>query len=151
MTDPPPFVDLLDPASFASSVPHDYFAWLRENEPVHWNPGRPRRERAPGVIDPEQRGFWVLTRHRDVAAVSKDHELFSSGRGTALNADLHPHELPMFQQQMIHMDPPRHTQLRNLINQGFKPRTIQRMEARIRESAREIVDKVAAKGAERAG
>ena len=141
----PPLVDLLDAATFEKEVPHATFAWLREHEPVHWNPGRPETERAPGIIDPEQRGFWVLTRHEHVVAVSKQSDLFSSARGTALNADLRPHELPMFQQQMLHMDPPRHTQLRNLINQGFKPRTIQRLEKRIAEVAREIFDRVESK------
>jgi len=139
-------MDLLDAAIFEEAVPHEYFRWLREHEPVHWNPGRPERERAPGIIDPEQRGFWVVTRHADVAAVSKSWELFSSARGTALNSDLRPHELPLFQQQMIHMDPPRHTQLRNLINRGFKPSTIAKLDERIRCLAREIIDQVAPKG-----
>ncbi len=67
-----PRVNLLDPATFEPGVPHEYFAWLRENEPVHWNPGRPGREIMPGIMEPEQRGFWVLTRHEDVVAVSKD-------------------------------------------------------------------------------
>ena len=31
-------VDLFDSATFEREVPHDYFAWLRENEPVHWQP-----------------------------------------------------------------------------------------------------------------
>ncbi len=31
-------VDLFDSARFEREVPHDYFAWLRENEPVRWQP-----------------------------------------------------------------------------------------------------------------
>jgi len=137
---------LLEPETFAQGVPHDLFKRLRDSSPVHWNPGRPSRERAVGIVEPEQRGFWVLTRHADVTAVSKDSELFSSERGTAINADMRPEDLLMFQQQMIHMDPPRHTRLRASINDFFKPRTIQRLDSRIRELAREILDAVADRG-----
>ena len=114
-------VSLLEPETFEEGAPHALFDWLRENEPVHWNPGRPERERAVGMIEPEQRGFWVLTRHADVVAVSRNQELFSSERGTAINADMREQDLHMFRQQMIHMDPPRHTQLRGAINDFFKP------------------------------
>ena len=143
---PPEIPSLLEPATFASGVPHDLFKQLRDEAPVHWNPGRPSRERAVGVVEPEQRGFWVLTRHADVVAVSKDSDLFSSARGTAINADMRPEDLSMFQQQMIHMDPPRHTQLRASINDFFKPRTIQKLDARTRELTREILDAVVARG-----
>ncbi|MAI26663.1 MAG: cytochrome P450 [Myxococcota bacterium] len=139
-------VSLLEPETFEEGAPHALFDWLRENEPVHWNPGRPERERAVGMIEPEQRGFWVLTRHADVVAVSRNQELFSSERGTAINADMREQDLHMFRQQMIHMDPPRHTQLRGAINDFFKPRTIKRMDANVRELTREIVDAVAVKG-----
>ncbi len=144
---PPEIPSLLEPETFANGVPHDLFKHLREKAPVHWNPGRPSRERAVGVVEPEQRGFWVLTRHADVSLVSKDSELFSSERGTAINADMRPQDLLMFQQQMIHMDPPRHTRVRASINDFFKPRTIAKLEARTRDLTREILDKVVGRGA----
>jgi len=143
---PPAIPSLLEPATFARGVPHDLFKRLRDESPVHWNPGRPSRERAVGLVEPEQRGFWVLTRHADVVNVSKNSELFSSERGTAINADMRPEDLLMFQQQMIHMDPPRHTRLRASINDFFKPRTIQKLDRRIRELTREILNAVAARG-----
>ncbi|MEE3327415.1 MAG: cytochrome P450 [Myxococcota bacterium] len=142
----PDLVSLLEPEAFEKGVPHPLFDWLREHEPVHWNPGRPERERAVGIVEPEQRGFWVLTRHADVVAVSRDQELFSSERGTAINADMREQDLQMFRQQMIHMDPPRHTRLRGTINDFFKPRTIKRMDDHVRALTREIVDSVAVKG-----
>jgi cholest-4-en-3-one 26-monooxygenase len=142
-----PQIDLFDAATFERGVPHEYFAWLQEYSPVHWHPGRPGRgQLAPGRIEIDQRGFWVLTRYAHVLAVSKDPELFSSERGSCLNADLVEADLRMMQQQLIHMDPPRHTQLRKLVSRGFTPRTIGRLEVRVRELAREIVDKVADKG-----
>ncbi|MDE0886496.1 MAG: cytochrome P450, partial [Myxococcota bacterium] len=131
---------------FADGVPHDVFKRLRDECPVYWNPGRPARERAVGIVEPEQRGFWVVTRHADVTAVSKNSELFSSERGTAINADMRPQDLDMFRQQMIHMDPPRHIALRSSINDFFKPKTIRKLDGRVRELTREILDGVAKRG-----
>jgi len=97
-------------------------------------------------VEPYQRGFWAVTRYEDVVHVSKSHGLFSSERGSAVNADMPEMELQLIRQQMIHMDPPRHTTLRKLVNRGFTPRMIARMEPHVRDLAREIVDKVAPKG-----
>jgi cholest-4-en-3-one 26-monooxygenase len=139
-------VDLLDPKTFEAEVPHAFYARLRAQPGLHWNPGRPGRELMPGRVEPEQRGFWVVTRYEDVVAVSRDHALFSSERGSCANADMPAEELALFQQQLIHMDPPRHTKLRKLVNRGFTPRMIARLEPRVRDHARAIVDKVARKG-----
>lgn len=122
-------VDLLDPSVFAAGVPHEYFAALRQSEPVHW-----------------QDGMWVVTRHADCVAVSRDPETFSSGVGTALIQDLPPDELAFMQQQMIHMDDPAHARLRSIVSAGFTPRMIRRLEEHVQELAVAIVDGVAGKG-----
>jgi len=140
-----PSVDLLDPRTFESGVPQQFFAWLRENAPIHWHEGRPGRELFPGRIEPDQRGFWAVTRHADVVEVSRSHGLFSSERGSSIIADMPEVELAMIRQQLIHMDPPRHSKLRNLVNRGFTPRMIGRMEPHVRELAREIVDRLEGK------
>jgi cholest-4-en-3-one 26-monooxygenase len=126
-------------------VPHAFYAWLREHAPVYWHEGRPGRELFPGRVEPDQRGFWAVTRHADVVEVSRNHALFSSERGSAVIADMPEIELAMIRQQLIHMDPPRHSKLRNLVNRGFTPRMIGRMEPHVRELAREIVDALAGK------
>jgi cholest-4-en-3-one 26-monooxygenase len=126
-------------------VPHPFYAWLREHAPVYWHEGRPGRELFPGRVEPDQRGFWAVTRHADVVEVSRNHALFSSERGSAVIADMPEIELGMIRQQLIHMDPPRHSKLRNLVNRGFTPRMIGRMEPHVRELAREIVDKLEGK------
>ena len=42
------------------------------------------------------------------------------------------------------LDPPRHTAIRLLVDKGFKPRTIARLEADLRERTRRILDQVGA-------
>jgi cholest-4-en-3-one 26-monooxygenase len=47
---------------------------------------------------------------------------------------------------MLNMDPPMHTRYRLLVNKGFTPRMVGRLEDRVRVLAGEIVDAVAGKG-----
>ena len=54
--------------------------------------------------------------------------------------------LAMQQQMMLNMDPPTHTRYRLLINKGFTPRMVKRLEDGMRERATRIVDAVAEKG-----
>jgi len=139
-------VDLFAASTFEAGPPHAFFARLRAQPGLHWIAGRPGRELIPGRTEPYQNGFWVAARYDDVVAVSRDHACFSSERGSAVNADMPPEELALFRQQLIHMDPPRHTKLRKLVNRGFTPRMIAKLESRVRDHAREIVGKVARKG-----
>ena len=59
-------IALLDPQSFVGGQPHDQFEWLREHEPIHRHP------------EPDGPGYWALTRHEDVRAVSRNHAVFSN-------------------------------------------------------------------------
>jgi cholest-4-en-3-one 26-monooxygenase len=52
----------------------------------------------------------------------------------------------MQRQMMLMMDPPKHTKLRLLVNKGFTPRMIGKLEDHIRDVTRSIVDAVAARG-----
>lgn len=47
---------------------------------------------------------------------------------------------------MVNMDPPAHTRLRAIVNKGFTPRMVGRLEARIREFCDEIVTRALDKG-----
>jgi cholest-4-en-3-one 26-monooxygenase len=125
---------LADPATFVAGVPHERYAWLRANDPVHAEP------------DPDGGTYWAVTRYADVVTVSRDPAVFSSGERTALLIDLPPEELQFMKQQMIHMDDPQHARLRALVSAGFTPRMIRRLETHVAELAVSIVDAVAAKG-----
>ena len=73
-------IDLSDPKTFASGVPHEYFRVLREEAPLHWQDECEIPVFLPGP------GYWALTRYEDIVFVSKHPEIFSSAAGSsALN------------------------------------------------------------------
>ena len=127
-------VDLADPRTFVPAVPHEYFEWLRREDPLHWHD------------EPHGPGFWVLTRYADVVAVNRDAHTFSSHRGGALLPTMEPEQLAQQQLMMLNMDPPQHTRLRKLVNKGFTPRMVSALEPHIREVANQIIDQVIEKG-----
>jgi cholest-4-en-3-one 26-monooxygenase len=141
-------VDLSTSETFERGIPHEYFSWLRENEPVHWQTP-PKTQISPGnaeLFDTEQRGFWAVSRHSDVIKVSLDQELFSSELGGSLVQDLDEERLAQMRLWMINQDAPGHTKLRKLVNKGFTKRMIEQMDLHVRNLTKEILDKVARKG-----
>jgi cytochrome P450 len=130
----PPEVDLLDAETFRDGAPHAHFRRLRAEAPVCWHAER------------EGPGFWALSRHADVVRVSRDHETFSSWAGGVMTPDFDPAGLAVNRMMLLNMDPPAHTKLRNLVNRGFTPRQVARLEPRIRELADGIVAAVAPAG-----
>jgi cholest-4-en-3-one 26-monooxygenase len=127
-------IDLWDLDRFVEGVPHDAFALLRNEAPIfrHHEPkGGP--------------GFWAVTKYDDLVTVSKNPGTFCSSRGTNI-WDLPPEDLSQVQIFMLNMDPPAHSKYRRLVNSGFTTRMISRLEPRVREMTRAIVDAVALKG-----
>jgi cytochrome P450/nitrite reductase/ring-hydroxylating ferredoxin subunit len=125
-------VDLTDLDRWVEGVPQDWFALLRRDAPLHWQDER------------EGLGFWSLTRYEDIVAASKDYETYSSETGGTSLQDLTAEELEL-RKSMIDTDPPRHTRLRAIVNQGFTPRVVNAYEERIRGLAREILDRALAR------
>jgi cytochrome P450 len=109
MLNPPP---LHDP-EFHAGDPFPAFRRLREEAPVHWHP-------TPGV--------WVLSRHEDVVAVSRDPATFCSSRGILLS-DLERPIMP--RQSIIYIDPPEHVKYRKLVQPAFGPGRLRVLEDRI--------------------
>jgi len=97
--------------------------WLREHDPVHWS---------------EVNQLWVVSRYADVAYVSMHHKIFCSGHGVRPG---NPTRIGL-----IDEDDPRHTQLRSLINKGFTPRMVHKLEAPLRAIVTAAVDRVATRG-----
>lgn len=70
--------DFTDPALIAERIPHEEFALLRKTEPIWWN------DQPFGISGYPDAGYWVVTKHADVRAVSLQDEVFSSHENTSL-------------------------------------------------------------------
>jgi methyl-branched lipid omega-hydroxylase len=116
------------------------FAKLRHERPVTWF----EEFDVPGLEAFKGPGYWAVTRYPDVYQISRNPETFISGKG--INIVDTPPEWNEFFGSMIAMDAPRHTKLRLLVNKAFMPKTVARIEADVREKARQIVDTVAPLG-----
>ncbi|HET9720141.1 MAG TPA: cytochrome P450 [Solirubrobacteraceae bacterium] len=127
MTQTTEFIDLSDHDAFVDGVPHEAFAILRREDPVHWNP------------EPEGRGFWAVTRYEDIRAVHRTPQIFSSEIGGTSLEDLEPEHIEA-RKSMIDMDPPRHDELRAIVNRRFTPRAVTVWEDQVRKVANEVLD-----------
>src|SRR5215813_11373493 len=129
-------IDLLDLALFEKGDVHAALRVLRQRDPVHWNAGNSAFQ-----------GFWALTRYHDIRTVSRRPDLFLSSKGVAgavaRDQALFPGP-PPGAASIIMLDPPRHVKLRRLVNKGFTPRAVDKLEPKIRTIANEILDDVAA-------
>jgi cytochrome P450 len=117
------------------------FAKLRAERPVsfHDEPVPP-----PEMSFPQGPGFWALTRYADVMQVSRDPDTFHSA--PSINIGDIPAEIAEWLGSMINMDAPKHTKLRLIVNRGFTPRQVAKIEESVRVQAKEIVDRVAPMG-----
>ena len=116
------------------------FAVLRAERPVSWHP--------PVVDalmhDPDDRGYWAITRRADIVTVSRDNEVFLSGKGVIFENV--PVELLEASQSFLAMDPPRHTKLRKVVHAAFTPRQVRRIEDSIKTNAKTVVEELRAAG-----
>jgi cytochrome P450 len=117
----------LENDDFAERVPHETFALLRREAPVWWYDW------------PLGRGYWCVTKHADVVAVSRDTKTFTSEQGANLE-DL-DEEQRAARQSMLETDPPRHTRLRGLVGPPFTPRAIKAYELVLRELTTAVLDR----------
>ena len=132
-------INISDPEFWKGSRQHreSVFATLRREAPVKFFPEIPLANFPVGP------GYWALTKHDDIWHVSRNPELFCSGKGSNI-ADLTV-ELNEFFGSMISMDDPKHVRLRTIVSKGFTPKEITRIEEYVKNKAKSIVDKVLAK------
>ena len=117
------------------------FAKLRNEDPYRFY------EEMELAIAPKGPGYIALTRHDDIWHVSRNPQLFCSGKGSNI-IDL-SQELNEFFGSMISMDDPKHFRLRSIVSKGFTPREIARIEEYVKVKARTIIDSVLDKYADK--
>lgn len=146
-------VDITDESTYAEhGYPYSQLDLLRKEAPVFWY-------QRPGY-EP----FWLLTRHDDIAWVSRNPKLFSSAQRVTVHtteaiemvaqeieqrAAMFGHD-PEDPQALSYMDSPRHRLLRKVMSPCFMPKAMAQLEERFAELAgryvAEFVDRLDADG-----
>ncbi|MDQ1518962.1 MAG: methyl-branched lipid omega-hydroxylase, partial [Actinomycetota bacterium] len=117
------------------------FAKLRAEAPISFHEEMLPPEGSSFAQGP---GFWALTRYADVMQVSRDPDTFHSA--PSVNIPDIPAEIAEWLGSMINMDSPKHTKMRLIVNRGFTPRQVAKIEQSVRDQARDIVDTIAPRG-----
>ena len=102
---------------------------------------RRMRETFPVFCD-EQSGSWHAFRYDEVQRVLSEHATFSSRMG----GDEPSETGQLFAASLITTDPPRHRQLRSLVNQAFTPKAVDALAPRISQLTDELLDGIASTG-----
>ena len=89
--------------------------------------------------------FWALLKYEDIRYVSSNPALFTSTKGITIPDPALP-ENPVQEGNLIFTDPPRHRELRKLINTGFTRRRVQVLEPKIRAIVYGLLEDVAPGG-----
>ena len=132
--------DFTDPDVLVRGVPVTEFAQLRRTAPVWWN------EQGESIFD--DGGYWVVSRHEDVKAISRDGNLWSTnakGAVMRLPDGVTAEQLDLTRALLINHDAPEHTRLRKIVSRLFTPRAVASLERTLADSAREIVRAAAEK------
>src|SRR5258706_4760183 len=130
-------VNLSDPGFWGRSFDERdaAFRLLREQRPVAFF-GEP-----PWPFLPPGRGYWAVTRLKDVVEASGDPATFSSAQGSVL-PDLPPGPPFSYLRSMIDMDNPEHADLRRIVARAFSAGAVRGLAGRALALAHEIVDGV---------
>ncbi len=136
---------VLDPQSYADDKGlHAALRRLRTENPL----GRAELE----DFDP----FWIVTKHADILEISRNNDLFHNGD---LSTTIVPRDIdrkvrgmtggsPHLVRTLVHMDAPDHPKHRIMTQAWFMPQNIRKLEDRIRQIARQHVDRMADLGGE---
>jgi cytochrome P450 len=124
---------LTERENWEDGVPHELFARMRGECPVHWT--------SQITEFPEEAGFWSVTLGEDVHTVSRDFKTYSSEVGGVTAANIgFPIELS--RAMFIGMDPPKHDRVKALFQAGFTPKRIAAHEDAIRAIATGVLDRL---------
>jgi cytochrome P450 len=127
-------LDLISPRAYAErGIPHDQWSDLRRSDRLHFC-------EPPGFDS-----FYPIVRHEHVCEISKQPDLFVNRFGIVLESEQQKLALERDKglgsmRVIIGMDPPEHRDYRKVAVPWFTPRAIERNDAVVAESARNLVD-----------
>jgi cholest-4-en-3-one 26-monooxygenase len=128
-----------DPDNYVRGTPYAALAQIRREAPFAWH----RRSGDPSD------GFWLVTKHEDICAISKSPAQFSTD--TPLLQDPLPKELwpdfpaaAMIANNLVTFSHAKHPVFRSLINGLLSPSRVAAMEPRIRAACVELLAQSAA-------
>lgn len=122
---------LLDPEVLAD--PYPLYHRLRREDPVHWDPFL---------------HAWVVTRYPDVIKVLRE---FTAGRTptpeklTEMGLETLNPIAKVMVKQMLFLDAPAHTRIRNLAGVAFTPQKVNALRSHVRDIVRSLLQPIAAK------
>ena len=118
--------DLSSHDAFARGAPHNTFARLRRDDPLHWT------EYAQG------QDFWSVTRNADITEMNRNTAVFSSARGIRMEDQ--SYEEYLARRTFQETDPPEHMQTRIKVAKAFSKPVIAQFDTEIRILCNEILD-----------
>ena len=134
------YSDLVRPATFADD---DYFhklaAHMRASDPVPW------------IESETHKPFWVATKHADIIEIERQNDKFLNTRNSVLQSreiEKAAEESGAFLRTLIHMDDPDHKKFRDLTRDWFMPASLKSVEPKVREIAKNAVDRMLELGEE---
>lgn len=111
--------NFVDPGNWEWESLGKRMRWMRENDPLYWS---------------EETQLWIVSKFDDASEISKNQDIFTSAQGIRPKTDTRI--------GLIDEGEPRHGQLRNVINRGFSPRRVSKLEPVFRQIATDAIDAV---------
>lgn len=118
--------DLTSHDTFAQGTPHNTFARLRREDPMHW------------TAYADGQSFWSVTRHADILELNRQTDLLSSAHGIRIE-DQTVEEV-IARRTFQETDPPQHMQTRIKLAKAFSKQVVAGFEAQIRDICGPILD-----------
>ena len=113
--------------------PTSWSAQIQREQPVHFS---------AQACEPQEGGFWSLTRFDHVFKATRDFETFSSEKRGIFAVDDIGMPLDFQRLQMISMDPPRHSRLKKIVGKAFTPGAVAHHEDAVRQIVTAVLDRV---------
>jgi cytochrome P450 StaP len=116
--------------------PYPVYQRYRDNDPVHWSPATA-----------ESAGTWYVFGYDDVANVLSSQYFRRNPPRTHAGDSAPGAPVPagydslrrIVSNWLVFLDPPRHTELRSLVNKEFSPKVVTALRARIKDIATDLI------------